>query len=71
MLRLTWTERGGPSVTEPRTTIDVSKQISFVESPGIDAITAAKIDEYTTDVAIDPDWSTHKMTWSSSARVFV
>jgi hypothetical protein len=54
-----------------RSTIDVSKQISFVESPGIDAITAAKIDEYTTDVAIDPDWWTHKMTWSSSARVFV
>jgi hypothetical protein len=33
----------------------VSKQISFVESPGIDAMTAAKIDEYTTEVAIDPD----------------
>ena len=54
-----------------RSTIDVSKQISFVESPGIDAITAAEIDEYTTDVAIDPDWWTHKMTWPSSARVFV
>jgi hypothetical protein len=30
-------------------------RLSFVESPGIDAITAAKIEEYTTEVAIDPD----------------
>ena len=29
--------------------------MSFVESPGMEAITAAKIDEYTTEVAIDPD----------------
>jgi hypothetical protein len=35
--------------------------------PGMDAITAAKIEEYTAEVAIDPDWSTHKITWSSSA----
>jgi hypothetical protein len=49
----------------------VSKQISLVESPGIEAITAAKIEEYTTEVAIDPDWSTHKITLSSSARVLV
>jgi hypothetical protein len=29
--------------------------MSFVESPGIDAMTAAKIEEYTTEAAIDPD----------------
>src|SRR5262245_1798315 len=32
-----------------------------VRTAGIEASTALKIPEYTTDVAIDPLWSTHRM----------
>jgi hypothetical protein len=40
----------------------VSKQTSLVDKPGIEAMTAAKIEECVTELAIEPDWSTHNST---------
>ena len=47
----------GSDSWEVRSTTAVSKATSDVRSDRIDASTAPKTDAYTTEDAIDPDWS--------------
>ncbi|CAM5678524.1 hypothetical protein STENM36S_03455 [Streptomyces tendae] len=45
-----------------RSTTDVSKTTSRVSSERMDASTPPNTDAYTTDAAIEPDWSTQRTT---------
>ena len=52
----------GSASSGVRSTTEVSKTTRLVRSARIDASTAANTLEYTTDAAIDPDWSTQSTT---------
>ncbi len=52
----------GSASRSVRSTTVVSNTTSRVSSDRIDASTAANTDAYTTDDAIDPDWSTQRTT---------
>ncbi len=59
----------GSSRWSVRSTTSVSKTTSEVRTDRMVAITAPKIDAYTMDLAIDPDWSIARMmslltTWA-------
>ncbi len=52
----------GSSSWSVRSTTAVSKTTSRVEIVRIEASTAPNTDAYTTDAAMDPDWSIQRMT---------
>ncbi len=52
----------GSASCSVRSTTAVSKTTSRVRSEDIEASTAPKTEECTTEAAIEPDWSMHRMT---------
>jgi hypothetical protein len=58
----------GSSIVSVRSATAVSKTTNRVDTAGSDASTAPNTLAYTTDAAIEPLWSTHRMMSRSELR---